>query len=358
MSAPAIVVVDAEMSSAVGLSAAQTATSTRARVQRVTEIEFCDYYLDGFCVGTVPEEMLPRLHEDLVDLPISDRSRRMLRLAGDPLNRLAARIPAGAPAPMAAIGFPEHQNRIPIDPLAFVGQLYQQAKLGWNASSAKTFAQGRASALLALHSAVSDLKAGLAQFAIVGGIDSFVDLYILGTLEMQGRIRSDRNADGFAPGEGAGFCLLTTQKTAAKYSLSPLAQVQAIGIGTEPGHTYSDSPYLGEGLSAAVTECISQAGDCPPIDCVYSSFNGERYWGKEFSVAMIRNKSKFADEYQMEHPAECCGDLGAAAGAIMLGLAAGGTRRRRGDGTTLVYCSSDYGERAAVLLSPVLSTSN
>jgi 3-oxoacyl-[acyl-carrier-protein] synthase-1 len=50
----------------------------------------------------------------------------------------------------------------------------------------------------------------------------------------------------------------------------------------------------------------------------------------------------------MHHPADCCGDTGAAAGPLMTGLAAlglaGGYRR----GPCLVYGSSDRGGRAAL----------
>ena len=351
MNEESIVIVDAEMSSAIGLSAAQAATSARARIQRVTEIEFCDYYHTGFRVGVIPQEMLPELHPDLEPLPLSDRNRRLIRLAGEPLARLVSKVPSGAGSPGVYLGLPEHQNKLPIDPAELIGHLYKQAEVSLSPQAAKSFAQGRASGLLALESAVAELRGGATQFAVVGGIDSFIDLYILGTLEMQKRIRTDRNADGFAPGEGAGFCLLTTEKTAAKYGLSVLARVDAVGTGMESGHIYSDQPYLGAGLSDAFGTCLSSVDESAPIDCVYASFNGERYWAKEFSVAMIRNKRCFSDEYQMEHPAECCGDLGAAAGGVMLGLAAMGMTRSGSGGATLVFCSSDYGERAAVLLT-------
>lgn len=346
-----IVIVDAEMMTAVGSSAAQTATSARARVMRVTEVDFCDYYHTGFRVGVIPQESLPQLNSSLQDLPLTDRERRMLRLAGDPLARLVSKIPSAAGAPSVSIGLSEHQNRRPIEPGTLMEQLYKQAGLDLSASAATTIMQGRAAALLALESGMNALRSGTAQFAIAGGIDSFIDLYILGTLEMQKRIRTDRNADGFAPGEGAGFCLMTTEKIAAKHGMSVLARIDSVGTAMESGHFYSDQPYLGNGLSEAFSNCIGGSNETPPIDCVFASFNGERYWAKEFSVAMLRHKPQFSDDCQMEHPAECCGDMGAASGGIMLGLAAMQLKRSNRGGATLVYCSSDYGQRAAALLT-------
>lgn len=346
-----IVIVGSEMMTAVGTSAAQTATSARARVQRVTEVEFCDYYHTGFRVGVIPQETLPDLHSDLDELPLPDRERRMLRLAGGTLRDLVSKVPGSAGTPSINIGLPEHHNKLPIDPPKLIENLYKQSGLSFSPGVANPVVKGRAAGLLAVENAIADLRSGKAAFAIVGGIDSFIDLYILGTLEMQKRIRTDRNADGFAPGEGAGFCLLTTERLAAKHGMSALAGVEAIGSASEPGHFYSDQPYLGNGLSEAFRNCLGAAKDAPPVDCVFASFNGERYWAKEFSVAMLRHKQQFSENYQMEHPAECCGDLGAASGGVMLGLAAMGIKRSSRGGATLVYCSSDYGERAAVLLT-------
>jgi 3-oxoacyl-[acyl-carrier-protein] synthase-1 len=93
-------------------------------------------------------------------------------------------------------------------------------------------------------------------------------------------------------------------------------------IGHEPGHLQSDAPYLGEGLAGAVGRLLAEAPPAAPIACTYASFNGERYWAREFGVARVRNSGHFADAMQMEHPAECCGDLGAAHGPLLACLAA------------------------------------
>ena len=101
---------------------------------------------------------------------------------------------------------------------------------------------------------------------------------------------------------------------------------------------------------AARPAVSAEAPPAAPIACTYASFNGERYWAREFGVARVRNSGHFADAMQMEHPAECCGDLGAAHGPLLACLAvhalAGGYR----PGPCLVYASSDGGDRAAALL--------
>ncbi|MCO8121109.1 hypothetical protein NHH03_05115 [Stieleria sp. TO1_6] len=348
-----LVIVAAEMSSSVGLSVAEVSASTLARVMRVTEIEYCDYYHTGFRVGVVPQEHLPQLCPALHQVAISDRDRRMIRLAAGPLQRLIAKVPASAAPPAVYLGLPEHQTTLPINPQRLIDQIYVQAELDQSAATAKALPYGRAAGLMGIQQAAADLSSGQSEFAVVGGVDSFIDLYLLGVLEMQKRIRTDRNADGFAPGEGAGFVLMTRSETASQWGLPVLATIEGCGAGSEPGHFYSEKPYLGDGLTDAFRNCLSATDESRLVDCVYASFNGERYWAKEFSVAMLRHKKRFDDNCQMEHPAECCGDMGAAGGAIMIGLAAHRMSRQRSSADTLVYGSSDYGQRAAVVLSSV-----
>jgi 3-oxoacyl-[acyl-carrier-protein] synthase-1 len=127
----------------------------------------------------------------------------------------------------------------------------------------------------------------------------------------------------------------------------------ARGVGLEPGHLASEEPYRGDGLAAAFTAALEAAGELPPIGCVYSSFNGERYWAKEFGVAMLRNRDAFDPAHQMEHPAECFGDLGAAHGAVLLAMACLGLHKGYRRSPALVYSSSDLGRRAAIVLERI-----
>ena len=70
-----------------------------------------------------------------------------------------------------------------------------------------------------------------------------------------------------------------------------------------------------------MTEVRSRAGDGPKaiaqagveaIGQVYSSMNGENYFAKEFGVMIIRNRDTIAVDFDVLHPADCFGDIGAA----------------------------------------------
>lgn len=346
-----IVIVGCGLVTPVGLSSKETAASTRSRTARLTEIEWRDSRFKRFVVGVVPEDGLPPLHAELEKLTLTYREGRMLRLADAALAEALTPLPKSAGQTPLFVGLPELHTTIPISEPDFIARLAMQAGAGLNLAQSAGFARGRAGSILALREACECLTRGKATFALAGGVDSNVDLYILGTLDMQKRVRNEVNPDGFAPGEGAGFLLLTTAELAQQHRLPVLAKIAATAAAKEEGHLYSETPYKGEGLAAVFEGLFNSAAKAPTIGCVYVSFNGEHYWAKEFGVAMLRNREHFADPYRTEHPAECFGDLGAAHGAVMLGLAALEAKRTGPKASILVSSSSDFGDRAVTLLS-------
>lgn len=348
-----IVIVGCGLITPVGLSSKETAASTRSRTARLTEIEWRDSRFKRFVAGIVPEDGLPPLHPELEKLPLTYREGRMLRLADSALLEALAPLPKSAGQIPLLVGLPELHTTIPIREPDFMARVAVQAGAGLNPGQSMGLPRGRASGLLALREACERLAQGKATFVVVGGVDSNVDLYILGTLDLQKRIRNEINPDGFAPGEGAGFLLLTTAELARQHRLTMLARIVATASAKEEGHIYSEVPYKGEGLAAAFEGLFSAAPKPLPIDCAYVSFNGEHYWAKEFGVAMLRNREHFADPHRTEHPAECFGDLGAAHGAVMLGLAALEAKRTGSKASILVSSSSDFGDRAVTLLAGI-----
>lgn len=344
-----VVLVGCGMMTPVGLSAREVAASARSRIQRLGEIEARDGRFRRYVVGSVPDDALP--DPDPADALLPTRLGRMIRLADAPLEETLKALPkSSGPVPLF-LGLPELATTVPIDGADLLGRLARKAPIA--AEQSEVFAEGRSAAVVALGAAVERLGRGKVPFCVVGGLDSQVDLYIMATLDMHGRVRHAANPDGFAPSEGAAFLLLSTEIEAQRHKLKPLARVVATARGFEKGHLHAEEPYRGDGLAETFTAAFEAADGLAPIQCVYASFNGERYWAKEFGVAMIRNRARFLADHQMEHPAECFGDLGAAHGATLLALAsmavAGGYRSP----PALVYSSSDYGTRAVALLDRV-----
>jgi 3-oxoacyl-[acyl-carrier-protein] synthase-1 len=195
------------------------------------------------------------------------------------------------------------------------------------------------------------LSSGQAGWVLAGAADSYFQLDVLEQLDREGRVKSSRHLDGFIPGEGAGWLLLTRRAKAERAGLPVLAVLSVVAAGVEEGHIYSPAPYFGDGLARTLEALVSNAIS-EPVREVFSSMNGERYWSKEWGVAFLRNRAAFHPEYRMHHPADSFGDIGAACGPLLVSLAITGITQAYRHAPCLVYSSSDHAERAAVLVSP------
>ncbi len=351
MGAPEIVIASAGLVTPIGLSLAETAASARARTARLRQIAWLDRRGEPYIVGAVPDDGLPDLVPSLATLALQSREARMLRLAHAALEEaMAAWLGGKGGAVPVLLGLPEQHTTQPLDPRAFVGRLNVQCPGHIDVAHSLAVPRGRAAGLMALREARSRLLRGDCEAVLVGGVDSMVDPYVLGLLDEQGRVRNDVNSDGFSPSEGACFLLIMGVDEATRRGIEPLASLQGACLGEEPGHLYAEAPYLGEGLAKAFASLMQEAPPQTPIGTVYSSFNGERHWAREFGVARLRQAKAFHPDHTMEHPAECFGDLGSAHGSALVALAAHGLRHGYRTSPCLVYASSDHGDRAASLL--------
>lgn len=354
----AIAIVGAGACTPVGLTLAETAASARARIARLREIAWRDRRFEPFIAGSVPDAGLPPLAEPLAARHLSCREARMLRIAqvaledvlGTPDALAAWGIDTAQPLPLL-LALPEHHTTLPIEPQRFVQRLALQAGLPLDIKTSVAVPRGRAAALMGLREATARLTRADAPFVLVGGVDSLVDLYVLGTLDQEQRVRTEVNSDGFTPGEGAAFLLLCTAATAQQRGLQPLAWLRGAAAAEEPGHLYADEAYLGEGLASTFATLLQDSPPAQPIACVYASFNGERYWAREYGVARLRHAAAFDPDHAVEHPAECFGDLGAAHGAVLAALAADGVAAGYRRSPCLVFASSDHADRAAALIT-------
>ena len=129
-----------------------------------------------------------------------------------------------------------------------------------------------------------------------------------------------------------------------------VVSIKAVSSGFENGHMYSEEIYKGDGLAETLQKLFQANGKIDPIQEVYSSMNGENHWAKEWGVAFMRNQDKFDTEHNMYHPADCFGDTGAASGPLMIGMAIIGMKKEYIKSPCLITCSSDYSDRAGVII--------
>ena len=107
------------------------------------------------------------------------------------------------------------------------------------------------------------------------------------------------------------------------------------------------------GMIDAIGQALGQAR-LPLDDLQYriSDLNGEHYRFKEMVLAMLRYERKPKPKlFDLWHPIEYLGDVGAAIAPIVFGVALDAGRKRYGIGPrALCTFGNDDGERAAIVL--------
>ncbi|QQR44373.1 hypothetical protein JKA73_36315 [Myxococcus xanthus] len=332
------------MMTPVGASAGATAAAVRAGISRIRDLPIRDTHFRPYRGASVPEEVLLPA-PDGTGLP--GRLLRLLRLSIPALREAAGGC--GRPVTLL-LGLPDDAE--PRFRASFFSALAQASEVPLDLSKSQCFAGGRAAGLLAMRHGARMLSSGDCAELVVGGVDCLTDPVTLLRLEDERRLpRRHGPSDALHPGEAAAFMTLAVRRHAARRSAPALACVASMGMGHEPGHLSSREPHRGEGLTQAFRTLFGGLPrDTPPVRCVYAGFTGERYFAMEWGMASLRTRQYLAEEVRMVHPAESMGDVGAAQGPLMVGLAARGLHKQYREGPILVWSSSDRAERAAVLL--------
>ena len=354
MSDEALAVVAVGALCPIGLDAAMIAGAANAGISRKQESAFLNNELDPIVLGYLPDDVLPRLNQKLTPKAgLTFLQKRLLRYAGAALQELRAATNAVAEAPLL-LATPAPWQEKPIIDRDFLEHLAMQSGIELALRTSDVITSGHAAVFEALRRAKEEyLLTGQAPYVLVGGVDSYVDPSRLDRLQAENRLLAPGVLDGFTPGEGAAFLLLATPATCRQDHVTPLAFIEAVGIGSEKGHRYSDETYTGDGLASAFAEVVALAelGPERPITTVLAGFNGENFHAKEWGVSYLRHAEHFAESFRMEHPAEYAGDMGAALAPVMLVLAAVGLGDGSLDSPVLVWASSDGPERGAALVS-------
>jgi 3-oxoacyl-[acyl-carrier-protein] synthase-1 len=336
------------MTTSVGVSSLETAASVRAGISRYKASSIFNSRFRAMTMCLVPDGILPPLASPLeTTLGLTARQIRMLRLATLAIRSSVEKAPGGLPLPLL-LALPEQLPNCP-PPTGddFLDRLALQTGVPLDRQTSAIFPFGRAGGLYAVARGLELISRGTHDFALVGGVDTYLDLYLLGVLDTESRVLADGVMDGFAPGEGSAFLLLASDRGR---SLRPAAKVHPPGLAIEPGHRYSTEPYKGEGLAEAVAIALSMAKG-GSIRSVFASLNGENFGAKEWGVAFLRSKALFDDGFRLFHPAEFYGDPGAACAPLLMGLATLALDAGHIEGPALIWCASELGHRGAIVLA-------
>ncbi len=215
------------------------------------------------------------------------------------------------------------------------------------------FPAAQAGGLAALAQAVTDLNAGRTRVALVCGVDSLLDSTRLAGLFESGFLHSGRQSAGLIPGE-AGACLVVERSDQAQQrGARPLATIGPIALGRDPNPFGSEAAVDGAALSDVFRNAVEAAGGGKIFGEVLIDLTGERARFLEWATVETRCMHAVPKPWNLEHPADCVGDVGAAFGPLAAGLVARSCERGYSHGRGVAVCaSSPRGERAVATLFP------
>lgn len=342
----------------VGANVEMTAAAVRAGISGYAVSDFYGQDDESVTMSLVPDEFFTSVNIEIDEGEyFSESFDRAIRMAHVSIRESLAKLNFDKPIPLY-LGLPEPITNINLlvrKPITT--NLLSSGDLPISRDLIRTLSSGRVSGIHAIEAAINSFGLTNGDYAIVGGVDSYYNYSHIQHLSADKRILSEGANNGFAPGEAAGFIVLTSSTEQALIINNHLVAVHPPGLSEEKGHLYSEEVYMGEGLHNAFKNTLCGAGD-GSISRIYSSLNGEQFWAKELGVAMTRNNNYLKDNCAIEHPIDCLGDIGAATAPVLIGLAAMDLLDSRQDRNALVYCSSDSKWRGAVRLEKLALSSN
>ena len=206
-----------------------------------------------------------------------------------------------------------------------------------------TITGGRVGGFVGLHRARTLLYEGKVDAVLVAGVDSYVNWPALSNFENRYRLLTSRNSNGFLPGEAAAAVMVTRPKPGTAL------RCEGLGFGSESATIDADLPLRADGLVEAIRAAARDA-DCRPQDFELriSALSGEQYYFKEAALALSRLIRDPTSEAELWHPADCVGEVGAAAGPLAMAIAATACAKGyAGASRILCHLSSDGTERSA-----------
>lgn len=330
----------------IGLRSAAAAAAVRAGISRIREHPFMVTCTGAPVLGAIDAAIDPGIFG----------SERLLLLAKSALREASAplddeRLPQLS-MPLF-LGLPEIRPGFTEKVAAEVKRgLLQIDEIPINFSAVHTITEGHASGLTALGMAVNHMRRGEFEACLIGGIESYFHPDTIAWLDANRQLAGAVSRSGFVPGEGAGFCILTTENAQLQFQLKKLARVRTIALGNETKLLKTIDICLGEGLTATVRDALRDL-QLPNerINHVVCDINGERYRAEEWGFVCLRMGQYFDDPTAYHSPVECWGDMGAASGPLFVMLTCQASARGYSRGPrNLLWSSSECGRRAAAVL--------
>ena len=325
------------MVTGVGLNAPASCAAIRCAIDNFQETRFIDSGGEWIMGCEVPLEQPWRGKTKLIKMAAT-----AIRECLDGNKQI---IPESTPL-LLCLSEHERKGRVIEDDNQFFLDLQDELGLEFHAKS-RVIARGHVAVTVALQHARSLIQELKVKHVLIAATDSLLVGATLAHYEEYERLLTSNNSNGFIPGEAG--AALVVEPVYAKQESQLICE--GLGFGVEKAHIYSEEPLRADGLSAAIKESINDASfDMGDLDFRITDLSGEQYYFKEASLALSRTLRTRKQEFDLWHPADCIGEVGAALGLIMICVLKSSCEKYYSKGDhILAHLGNDDGKRSALV---------
>lgn len=337
MSSHHIAIQKAGLVTSVGLTAPQSCAAFRAKISNPTETGFMDSGGELIMAHQVP---LARPWSGLMKL-----TKMAAMVIEEALSGVEKRSWRDVPL-LLCVAETDRPGRMEgLEDQLFL-QIQNELDVTFGPDSAVVI-QGRVGVAVALVQARALIAQRNVSRVLIAAVDSLLNWQTLTFYEHHDRLLTGRNSNGFIPGEAAGALLVGLPDRGAFELVCT-----GIGFGREVAHFESQEPLRADGLASAIKGSLSEAGiQMHDMDFRITDSSGEHYYFKEAALALSRTLRQRKEAFDIWHPAECTGEIGACVGATVIALAQAACNKAYTKGRNiLVHMANDAGQRAALSL--------
>jgi len=334
-----VAIVSSGLVTSVGLSAPAACAAIRAGITNHTETRFMGSDGEWIMGAQVPLEKPWRGRTKLVKM-----AGMAIREALEPLGDIASEsLPL-----LLCVAEHDRPGRLEGLDNGLFAELEVELGMRFHPLASAVVPQGRASVCLALAQARKLMSDQLMLRVLIAATDSLLVAPTLVAFGERDRLLTARNSNGFIPGEGAGAILIS----AAEEKAEPQLLCLGVGRGMEPAPLNFEDPLRADGLTEAIKNALADAGcSMGALDFRITDNSGEQYYFKEAALALSRTLRVRKEEFDIWHPADCIGEVGAAIGTAIFAKALAACRKAYSKGRCiLVHAGNDAGRRTAAVL--------
>jgi 3-oxoacyl-[acyl-carrier-protein] synthase-1 len=327
------------MVTGVGLNAPASCAAIRCALDNFQETRFMDSGGEWIMGCEVPLEQPWR------------GKTKLIKMAAAAINECLANnkkiVPKNTPL-LLCLSEHERKGRVIDDDKQFFLDLQDELGVEFHEQS-RVIARGHVAVAVALKHAREILQERKVKQVMIAATDSLLVAPTLAHYEENERLLTSQNSNGFIPGE-AGAALVVE---AVHAKPEPQLICHGLGFGVEKAHVDSEEPLRADGLTAAIKESLRDAGCCESIlQFKITDISGEQYYFKESSLAFSRIDRTKRKEFDIWHPADCIGEVGAVIGAVMIAVLKYACEKDYSKGRhILAHVGNDDGKRSSMIIA-------